>query len=412
MNDRLVQLHKLRISETAAPQPANWRRNARWLVVGMLALAAFPVIYIYAQHANASAIPIRIYTISSPVEAASDQAPTLFTGTGYIEARRQAMVSTVIAGRAVDIPIEEGDYVQSGQIIARLDDANIKAELQVAQSRVFVAEAELEAAQTAFEDASPIFVRKQSLLSGKLISAEAFDDAKAEFNAAESNVKVRTRNLDEAKSTLESVKKNLDDTIIRAPFPGVVTALNIQLGELLSPQSGGSSARTSVATIVDLGSLEAIVDINETFIERLIPNGQAMITLNAYPDWKIEGDIIAVSPTADRAKATVGVRVKPKVRDGRILPEMGATVVFLGDDHEDHRPETGSETTVPRQAVQAVGDKRYVYIVQGETLSQREVESLNQSGDMLQIRGVNIGEKVAMPVDQSLQDGWKVRIVN
>ncbi|MGO7172149.1 efflux RND transporter periplasmic adaptor subunit [Rhizobium leguminosarum] len=413
MNERLLQLDKLRITKVENPQQPNGRRFIRWVVSLSLALTAFSLPPFYIWWKASEAIPVRLYIVRSPGGATPQPPATLFTGAGYIEAHRRAIVSTVVAGRAVEVPVEEGQYLDSGQIIARLDDAEIKAELQVAHSKVLAAEAELEAAQTAANDASPIFDRKQALLANKLISAEAFDDAKATYNAAQGNMKVRQRNLDEATSAQEQVKRNLTETVIRAPFSGVVTATSIQPGELLFPQSSGSSARTSVATIVDMTSLEAVVDINETFLDKLILGGPATITLNAYPTWKIDGDVIAISPTADRAKATVEVRVRPKVQDKRILPEMGATVIFMNPSSTETPSETSASTiAVPREAVQTLDDKHFIYLAEGETLSRRGVEVVGDpTGDFLPVTGVIAGEEIAIPIDARLQDGRPFRAV-
>ena len=121
----------------------------------------------------------------------------------------------------------------------------------------------------------------------------------------------------------------MDDTIIRAPFAGVVTTKDAQPGEIISPMSaGGGFTRTGICTVVDMSSLEIEVDVNESYINRVQSGQPAEATLDAYADWKIPCKVIAIIPTADRQKATVKVRVGFDALDPRILPEMGVKVAF------------------------------------------------------------------------------------
>jgi multidrug resistance efflux pump len=141
---------------------------------------------------------------------------------------------------------------------------------------------------------------------------------------------VHLRAVEVAKATLALAERDQEDTIVRAPFSGVVTVKAAQAGEIVSPQSaGGGFTRTGIGTIVDMDSLEVEVDVSENFINRVRPNQPATIRLNAYPDWEIPAAVIAVIPTADRSKATVKVRVGFQQKDARVLPEMGARVSFL-----------------------------------------------------------------------------------
>jgi multidrug resistance efflux pump len=133
-----------------------------------------------------------------------------------------------------------------------------------------------------------------------------------------------------ADATLAIAQRNLDDTVVRAPFAGIVTVKAAQPGEMVSPVSaGGGFTRTGIGTIVDMGSLEVDVDVSESFINRITAGQPVTVRLNAYPDWSIAGRVITVVPTADRAKATVKVRIALDVSDARILPDMGARVSFL-----------------------------------------------------------------------------------
>src|SRR6201999_1255248 len=160
------------------------------------------------------------------------------------------------------------------------------------------------------------------------------DLVRSNYDAARTGIDVAREGLDVARATLVTNRRLADDTVIRAPFAGVVTVKAAQPGEMVSPVSaGGGFTRTGIGTIVDMDSLEVEVDVSENFINRVKPQQPVTIKLNAYPDWDIPGSVIATIPTADRAKATVKVRIAISLKDPRIIPEMGARVAFLSETH-------------------------------------------------------------------------------
>lgn len=272
--------------------------------------------------------------------AAGDAAATtagsgssLLDASGYVVALREATVSGKGIYRVDAVLIEEGQHVQRGQIIARLDDSNVRAALEQSEAQVKQMQASLAAAKLAAADAQPIFERDRRQLAQALISQDAFDQAKATNDAAHIAVTVAEQNLAVAKATVEVNRRFEDDTVIRAPFDGVVTVKTAQPGEIVSPQFQGGGG---IAQIVDMNSLEVDVDVSESYINRVHAGQSATVRLDAYPNWNIPAQVIAIIPTADRSKATVKVRVGLLQKDARIVPEMGARVSFLGDNA--HRP--------------------------------------------------------------------------
>ena len=255
----------------------------------------------------------------------------MLDASGYVVAQRQATVSAKTTGRLRDLYIQEGQSVKAGEVIARLDDSNSLAALAQARAGVAQAQAGVQAAQVALNDARPIFSRNEQERSAAVISAQDFDAAKQTYDAAQTNFAIQQAALAAARANLLVAERYQDDTVVRAPFTGVVTVKAAQPGDIVSPVSaGGGFTATGICTIVDMDSLEAEVDVSENFIHRVTAGQAATVRLNAYPDWAIPGQVVAIIPTADRSKATVKVRVGFKTRDARILPEMGARVSFLG----------------------------------------------------------------------------------
>jgi RND family efflux transporter MFP subunit len=315
-----------------------------WAGVGAAAIAIISLVWWMTagsgdEPAQSSAAPASSAgAAADATSAASGTSSTVpasgsaLDASGYVVARRQATVSAKTTGRVTELLIEEGQAVQKDEVIARIDDTNTRAALQLARAQVAQAEASFEAAKIALDDARRIFTRNQQQYSAAVISAQDFDNAQVAFNTAQSDYKIREKAVEVARNALGVAQRDQEDTIVRAPFAGVITVKAAQPGEIVSPMSaGGGFTRTGIGTIVDMSSLEVEVEVSENFINRVSPGQQATIRLNAYPDWSIPAEVIAVIPTADRAKATVKVRVGFKERDERVLPEMGARVSFLSE---------------------------------------------------------------------------------
>jgi RND family efflux transporter MFP subunit len=350
--DKSSLLNQLRIDRG---EPAVRRAPTRWWTL-CAALAVSGAGFLAWHFSRSTAVPIRTAAaISLRSGPSSVGAASLLDASGYIVARRRATVASKITGKVIEVSLEEGQKVESGQIIARLDDSNARAVLAQSEAQVKQAEAVVTSAQTAYEDALPIFERNQRQKAAAVISAQSFDMAHTQIDVAKSDLLVAQRALDAARAGRSVAQRNLDDTIIRAPFSGIVTEKAAQAGEMVSPISAGSGfTRTGIGTIVDMNSLEVEVDVSENFIGRVLPQQPVRIKLNAYADWNIPGSVIATIPTADRAKATVKVRIAISAKDPRILPDMGAHVSFLGEAlRESSVAATSSQSsgvTIPAEA--------------------------------------------------------------
>jgi RND family efflux transporter MFP subunit len=330
VTDRTSLLNQLRIDRSSDERLAGARRWP-WVIAACGGALAATVWLFAASREPAVAAPP---APPPPAPVASVVATdSILDASGYVVARRQATVSAKITGKVVAVLIEEGQVVAAGDVIARLDDTNARAERDRAHAELEQQRAELRALEIALANAMPTFERQRRQFAAAAISAQTFDDAKASYDAAAARLAVAQRTVEVAAAHLAFRERNLDDTIVRAPFGGVVTDKAAQEGEMVSPVSaGGGFTRTGLGTVVDMDSLEVEVDVSENFISRVRPSQRAAITLNAYPDRRLVGRVIAIVPTADRAKATVKVRVGFEQSEVSVLPEMGARVAFLSGD--------------------------------------------------------------------------------
>jgi RND family efflux transporter MFP subunit len=403
--DKSELLKQLRIDRTI---PRSSRSRA-WMFATLAVLIGLVAAGL-AWYA-ARPVPMTIQ-VAAARDAGQGPGPVL-DASGYVTARRQATVSAKITGKVTEVLIEEGQQVKEGDLLARLDDTEAKAQLSLSQAQLTAARSQLAEVRALLVQAERDYDRQQELLRRQLVAEQSMDAARAQRDM----VRARLGNLEEQiRVSIESVavaRVQLDNTEIRAPFSGVVVAKAAQPGEMISPISaGGGFTRTGIGTIVDMDSLEIQVDVNESFINRVAPGQPVEAVLNAYPDWKIPGEVIAIIPSADRNKATVKVRVALRQKDRRILPDMGVRVSFLTAPSAPGAPRAAAAgVLVPAAAVRADGKAGVVFVFADDKVQRRPV-TLGQSvgPDRQVLSGLSAGERVVLSPPASLGDGAAVKL--
>jgi len=270
--------------------------------------------------------------ISAPKDklVPDDYTKKILNASGYITARRMATVSAKVLGLLTMVNVEEGMSVKRGQILARLDSREATVNLNYALAQQVAAETRIGRIKANLAEAKRVLKRSKELNSSNYSSEAVLSRAQAVMESLESDLLTAKADVKVAGLEVKRQQERLNNYTIRAPFDGVVTVKNAQPGEIVAPSSaGGGFTRTGICTIVDMRSLEIEVDVNEAFIGRVFKGQKVEANLDAYPDWTIPASVIAVIPTANRAKATVRVRIRIDVRDPRILPDMGVKVAFL-----------------------------------------------------------------------------------
>jgi len=254
----------------------------------------------------------------------------VLNASGYITARLIATVSAETMGLITSVQVEEGMLVETGQILATLDSSIAAVNLKLFNARTDVLQSRIASSEIDLLEAQRVLKRLKKLDKNSYSSESQITRAQADVDKFQISLVSAKADIKVALLQAEQQQEILDNHIIRAPFSGVVTVKNAQLGEIVSPSSaGGGFTRTGICTIVDMDSLEIEVDVNEAYIGRVKQGQRVKANLDAYPSWDIAASVIAIIPTADRAKATVRVRIKIELKDGRILPDMGVKVAFL-----------------------------------------------------------------------------------
>jgi RND family efflux transporter MFP subunit len=348
--------------------------------------------------------------ITTPVLAptATATTQTVLNASGYVVARREATVSSKVTGKVAEVLIEEGMRVEANQILARLDDANIQAQIKLAQAEEDAARANLAETRAQITEADKQHQRALALEAAGVASQSDLDQTIAQVDSLRARLARQELDIIVARKRLDVLSQQLDDTIIRAPFAGVAVSKNAQPGEMISPISaGGGFTRTGIGTIVDMNSLEIEVDVNESYLNRVKPHQPVEATLDAYPDWTIPSHVLAIIPTADRQKATVRVRIAFDQLDPRILPQMGVRVAFLDPDPS---AQALSAAFIPRSALQTSGPTNWVWVVTDGVAQTRAVTLMPGDADPIAIQtGLQPGERVVVQTSRALRPNMKVR---
>ncbi len=333
---------------------------------------------------------------------------TVLNASGYVTARRQATVSSKITAKVVEVLVEEGMKVKEGQVLARLDDTNIKTSLILAQAQLVSATNAMAETRVRLREAEQELERQTGLVRNKIATQADYDHAQAAFLAYKAHLQQQEADVTVAEKQVAYWEQQMDDTIIRAPFAGIVTSKNAQPGEMISPISaGGGFTRTGICTIVDMESLEIEIDVNESYINRVRAEQPVEATLDAYPEWKIACKVIAIIPTADRQKSTVKVRVGFDKLDPRILPEMSVKVAFR--EAGGSGPVAGRTVIVPKAALQQRDGRDVVLVLQNGRAERRAVTVSEALVDEVVISaGVAAGERVIVDPPKGLTDGAAV----
>ena len=400
MDPQKPTLDDLRIKRSAKPE-SNLRIRPVAIGIFVLVLAAGVIWWLTRPKA------IEVHTAVAREIGGTVGDHTVLNASGYVTARLAATVSSKVTGKVMEVLIEEGMKVKAGQVVARLDDTNVKTGLDVAQAQLESAKAALGETRAQLKQANQEFQRTTELAKQHIASQSDLDLAEANAKSLQAHLAQQEVDVTVAECQVALWQQQMDDMIIRAPFAGVVTTKDAQPGEMISPVSaGGGFTRTGIGTIVDMSSLEIEIDVNESYINRIEAEQPVEATLDAYPDWRIPCKVIAIIPTADRQKSTVKVRVGFDQLDPRILPDMSVKVAFRGTGGAA----AGHAVMVPKSAVQNQDGHDVVFVVQNRRVERRAVTvSDTQGDDSVLSAGVSAGEKVILDAPTGLTDETAVR---
>ena len=409
MNTKADLLRELRIDRQPTPPPS---RRGLWIGLAVAAVVLLAAGLAWMLLGGDRGIEVK--TATAVATGGGSAATSVLDASGYVVARRMATVSSKITGRVREVLIEEGMAVEEGQVMATLDPIDADAQNDLARAQLAASRSQAGGIRAQLAEAEANARRLATLVGQQLVSRAQYEQAVAQRDTLRAQLDTAQRNTRVAGEQLRISDIGVDNTIVRAPFAGVVIAKAAQPGEIVSPLSaGGGFTRTGIGTIVDMDSLEVEVDVGEAYIGRVQAKMPVEATLNAYQDWKIPAEVIAIIPTADRGKATVKVRVALKEKDPRIVPDMGVTVSFLERAPEQADDDTPRGVRVPAAAVATRDGGDVVFVVAGsgdDAVAERRSVSTGGGGGAQRtvLSGIAPGETVVLDPPEDLADGDKV----
>jgi RND family efflux transporter MFP subunit len=332
---------------------------------------------------------------------------TLLTASGYVVPQRKAALGSKITSRLTQLGVAEGDRVLAGQVVARLENADLASARDRTRATVDVARADVSQAEAELQEATLAFQRTRDLLERKFVSRSEFDVAEARLKVAQAALATRRASLATSAASLREAEVQLDYSAIRAPFDAVVLTKNADVGDIVTPLGASANARASVVTIADTDSYQVEADVAESSIGQVRAGQPCEIQLDALPDVRLRCRVHMTVPTADRSKATVLVRAEFVDKDPRVLPEMSAKVAFLG--REVAPDERAPVVAVPAAAVVDRAGQAIVLVVRDGRAVATPVRLGRSLGELREVlQGPSPGESVVVaPGD--LTDGARVR---
>jgi RND family efflux transporter MFP subunit len=413
-------LASLRIDSSAR---GGGGRRGTWIALVVIVAVLAGGGWLWSRRVEAA--DVKTATVTAQTGAGSAPGAVL-NASGYVTARRRATVSSKVTGKVLEVFVEEGKAVRRGQVLARLDDSQIRAALAVAQAQLGSARTAAAEDQARLREAELSLERRRLLLKEGVIGRAELDTSEAQVESLKARIALADEQVHVAATQIKAIQTDLADMVVRAPFDGIAISKDAQPGEMISPVSaGGGFTRTGICTIVDMTSLEIEVDVSESYINRVRPAQPVEAVLDAYPDWRIPAQVITTVPSADRQKATVRVRigfdavggsagVKPAgyELDPRILPDMGIKVSFLNDRAAPTAGDVAprARLLVPKTAVRTQNGASVIFVVQNDRVERRAVKlGVEDKGQIEVVSGINAGERVVVEGPPTLEDGARVK---
>jgi len=397
-------LSKLRIEKTKAI--SRPRRRRRILFWSLLTLAIIVAGVLYSKGIFTPPVSVQIATVS---QVYPSQSLIILNASGYVVPQRKSALASKVTGRLIWLGVEEGNRVKQDQVIARLESQDVTAVKEQAEANVIAARHNIELTKAELREATLHLDRNKALLARGVVARAVYDSALSRYEKALASVEAAEANLKASLAALEVANINLEYTLIRAPFDGVVLTKNADVGDIVTPIGAAANAKSAVITIADMRSLQVEADVSESNLNKIQVGQPCEIQLDALPGERFRGAIHTIVPTADRTKATVMVKVRFIDKDARVLPEMSAKVAFLSRPAkpEEQKP----RVAISQSAVVNKKGKEAVFLVRENRAMETPVTLGAQIGDMVEIvEGLKVGDQIVLNPPERLRNGLKVKV--
>ncbi len=401
MSDQLSSdLAALRINRESGP-PSPWPKRATILAaIGLAGLAAWT----YGRPAIEARVFKPEVEVTQIVVVSPAEAQAKLTSTGYVVPQRTSKVGAKLPGRIKKINAVEGQHVRAGDVLAELEDADLRAQLNAVKARALSARAQIQTAKAELADAQQKAKRERRLASQGVGAAAVAEDFEFRVPVVQKQVAAAEAAARAIEAEAESLEVNIAYLTIVAPMDGVVVGKPAGLGELVGVQA------MWLVELADFGSLLVETDVPEGRLHLIQPKSPAEIVLDAFPSERFAGTVKEISPRVNRAKATVTVKVAFDDPGERVLPDMAARVSFLSERLAPEMEREKPKVIVPATAITERDGNQVVFVVEDSTIKMRQVKLGDEVGSGYElIDGPPAGANVVREPASTLVDGQKVK---
>ncbi len=400
----IPDLSKLTISRDKKVFTGRKKSRKKWIILAVIATIIGLFIALRISGGGKSEVESGVVVSAYP-----SQSLTSLNATARVTAQRKAAVSTKATGRLEFLGVQEGSVVKAGDVLARIENKDVSATLDQAQASLRASKANVEQGMAELRDAESNLRRSEDLALKNFISPATLDTAKARFDKARAAVASLNGAIGVAEANVRAASVSVEQTLIRAPFDGVVLTKNANVGDIITPFSSAADSKGAVVNMADMDTLEVEADVSETAISKISVGQSVEIQLDAFPDVRLLGTVSRTVPTVDRSKATLLVKISFIERDKRVLPDMSAKVSFLT------RPLTAEErkpvTAVQSTAISKRDGKDVVFLIDNNIVKLTPITAAGKIGDLIQVSGIKPGDKVVLNAAEKLKDGATITVL-
>ncbi len=396
-----TDLSTLKIDRT----PEAKSRKGIWITLAIIAVMISAIVYFTMRESEIEVESMQV------ISSQSSSAETILTGQGYVVAQRKAAISSKATGRLEALYVIEGDKVKQGDIIGRIESADVQAALDQQKAQLEVQKAALENAAAELEDAEISLKRQQELRKENVGTQADLDAAINRVKKAKAQILASKAGIATQESAIRASLVQVENTIIRAPFDGTILNKNANVGEVITALGAAAGSRGAVVTLADMTSLQVEADVSESAIQKIQETQPVEISVSAISNKKYKGIVNKIIPTADRAKGTVQVKIRFEDIDERVLPEMGAKVNFLKMNTVINQTEDKPKVLIPQTAVQTTNGKKAVFVIKDNTAQEITVSTGQNFGEYVEIKnGLMNGDVIIIAPSDNIRQGSKVQI--
>jgi RND family efflux transporter MFP subunit len=332
------------------------------------------------------------------------QAAVQVTSTGYVVPQVTTKVGARVFGRVAEVLVHEGDRVEAGATLVRLDDGDQRTAIAGARARAAAARARLESSRANQGETQRQLDRERTLLASGAAARSVAEDLQDRLASLQATVDAARADADAAEAEVRQLELNLDYMTVTSPISGVITADPVQVGELVGPVT-----LEVVAEVADFTTLQVETDVPEGRLGLIRVGGPAEIVLDAFSSKRLRGRVVGVNPVVNRAKATVIVKVEFVDPTEGVLPEMSARVSFLSGELDPDAVREPPKLFVPGSAVVERGGQKVVFRVREGRAESEPVTIGAPIGEGFELlSGPPDGTKVIASPPDAIEDGYPI----